>query len=423
MEGQNPTEPATSGNVAGGEGQPAVASPPPAYPQPVYSSSPAYYPPPQYAPYPATAPPGKSHNVRNLLLVIGLVLVVMLGAVGAGALVVSASLANTYSPSTAVVDYLAAQKKGDYQFMYANANYLSGSGSFKQFFDGGALGALLALPQNTDISDVKVASTAAVDSNTQTVNVTMTWAGHHVVRAYTLHRDLTRVHYRFYNSWRVDIPFETIHISVPSQPGYVNVDGVPVPQALGTFAFDQKLDNNAAVPLPVKDIQVIQGFHQVTMDGTDLYDKTSIDADAIEGGATVAFTNKISASGLTLAATTLRNEFVVCNYKKYHTCLNHLYHSPGQPGYVYFWSLPGYPEIDFTTYKFTLTSDPTVNMKLVISATTPKVTASGVCRYTLTVDGGRRYLFKGTWTGTLDTTGGVMSYASLNLKKCLDSKA
>ncbi len=168
---------------------------------------------------------------------------------------------------------------------------------------------------------------------------------------------------------------------------------------------------------------MIQGFHKVTMDATDLYDKTSIDADAIDGDATIAFTNKISASGLALAATTVKKEFLDCNYKKYHTCLNHLYHSAGQPGYIYFWSLPGYPEIDFTTYKFTLTSDPTLNMKVVISATTTKVSVSGICRYTLTADSSRHYFFKGTWTGTLDVTGGVMSYDSLNLRKCLNSKA
>lgn len=337
-------------------------------------------------------------------MVIGLILVLLIAAGGAGAFVVNASLSSTYSPGKAVVDYLTAQKKGNYQFMFANANFLRGDGSFNQFFDGGALGALLAMPQNTDISDVKVASTTVVDSNTQTVNTTMTWAGHHITRAFTLHRDLNRVHYSLYNSWRIDIPFQTLHVTVPNQPGDVTVDDMLLPQSA------------------IKSIEVIQGFHKITMGGTDLYDKTSKDADAIDGDVTVAFTNTISASGLALVRSTFKKEFLICNTKKYQTCLNHLYHSAGQAGYVYYWSLAGYPNIYFTTYTFTLTSDPTAGMKLVIAADGPKVSVSGTCRYTLTVDGGKKYYFKGPWKGVLDVTGGIMSYYDLDIRKCLDSK-
>jgi inosine/xanthosine triphosphate pyrophosphatase family protein len=99
-----------------------------------------------------------------------------------------------------------------------------------------------------------------------------------------------------------------------------------------------------------------------------------------------------------------------------------VYHSTGQAGYVYYWSLPGYPNIYFTSYTFSLTSDPTAGMKLVIAADGPKMSASGTCRYTLTVDGGKKYYFKGTWKGTLDVTGGVMTFYDLDVRKCLDSK-
>jgi len=99
--------------------------------------------------------------------------------------------------------------------------------------------------------------------------VTMTWGGHHVVRAYMVHKDLTRIHYNFYPSWRLDIPFATIQLSLPNQPGAISVDGLTLPQGA------------------TKSIEVIQGFHTVTMDGTDLYDKASAAADAVEGSANI----------------------------------------------------------------------------------------------------------------------------------------
>ena len=140
---------------------------------------------------------------------------------------------------------------------------------------------MIAIPQNTDIKDVNVASTTIVDSNTSTVNVTMTWGGHHVVRAYMVHKDLTRVHYNFYPSWRLDIPFATIQLSLPNQPGSISVDGQTLPQGA------------------TKTLEVIQGYHTVTMDGTDLYDTVSAAADAIEGSATIAFPGTLSPRTIT----------------------------------------------------------------------------------------------------------------------------
>lgn len=395
MEGQNPAEPGSSGNVTGGDWQPVAGSPPPVYSQQPYSPPPAYAPAPQaYAPYPAAAPPAKPRRTGRLLLIIGLIVVLLLAAGGVGAVLANASLSSTYSAQKTVSDYFAAQKKGDSAFMLANANYLKGDGSYSQYFDAGGLNAMLAIPQNTDIADVKIASTTVVDTNTSTVNVTMTWAGHNVVQAFTVHRDLTRVHYNFYDSWRIDIPFASINLTLPNQPGSIAVDGLTLPQGA------------------LKDIQVIEGFHKVTMDSTDLYDKASADADAIVASTAVVFPSTISATATATAKATIKKAFNTCDKvtNARQDCLNHTYNAPNAANTIYYFDLPGYGQVFYTKFMFSLTSDPTKNMKLVVSADVGKLTASGTCAYTMTVDSTRKYNFKGTWSATLTDSAGSFGY-------------
>jgi hypothetical protein len=419
VEGQNPGEAGANGNITSGEGQPAVAQPQPAYRQEIYSPPMAYAPPPAYAPpaayappppqayapYPIGPPPANRGSKGTVLLIIGMIVVLLLAGGGVGAVLINASLANTYSDSKTVSDYLAAQKKGDSAFMLANANFLKGDGSYGQYFDSGGLNAMLAIPQNTDISDVNIASTTVVDANTNTVNVTMTWAGHHVVRAYTVHRDLARVHYNLYNSWRLDIPFATINLTLPNQPGSITVDGLTLPQGA------------------IRDIQVIQGFHKVAMEGTDLYDSTSMNADTIDGGAAVVFLSTISANAIATAKSTIKKAFNTCDAatNAMQACLGRTYHAANQPGFIYYFNLPGYGEVDYKSFVYSLTSDPTNNMKLVVGAESGKLAASGACAYTMTVDGSRKYNLKGTWTATLTVAGGSFGY---NLTyNCTKSKA
>ena len=411
MEGENPAEPSSSGNQ-GAEGQPVSAGPPPEYSQPAYSPPPAdaqppqaYAPPPQYAPYPVAPPPAKPRHTGRLLLIIGLIVVLLLAAGGVGAVVANASLTSTYSAEKTVTDYFAAQKSGNAEYMVANANYLKGDGSYSQFFDAGGLHAMLANSQNSDIQDVKVASTTVVDTNTSTVNVTMTWAGHHVVQALTVHRDLARVHFNFYNSWRIDIPFATITVKLPNQPGSVDVDGLTLPQGA------------------IKDIQVVQGFHKVTMGSTDLYDKVSMDADTINGGTAVEFPSTMSATATASAKAIVKKAFTSCDKatNALKGCVGHTYYAPNQAGFIYFFNLPGYGQVQYTSYTLSLTSDPTKNMKLVVSADSGKVAASGTCGFTLTVNGSGKYNLKGTWTATLTDSGGKFGYNLVYF--CLKSKA
>jgi archaellum component FlaF (FlaF/FlaG flagellin family) len=419
VEGQNPAEPGTPGDVTSGEAQPAVEAPQPvADPQPAYSPPPAYSPlpeyapqpqytppPPAYAPYPVAPPPAKPRQTDRLLLIIGLIVVLLLAAGGVGAVLANASLASTYSADRTVTDYFAAQKSGNTAYMIANANYLKGDGSYSQYFNEGGLSAMLAIPQNTDLQDVKVASTTIVDTNTSTVNVTMTWAGHHVVQAFTVHRDLARVHYNFYNSWRVDIPFASINLTLPNQPGSIAVDGLTLPQGA------------------LKDIQVIQGFHKVAMGSTALYDNASLDADTIVAGTTVVFPSTISAKAVAAAKTAIKDAFNLCDKatNAAEFCLGHTYDAPNTPGFIYFITMPGYGDVYYTKYVYTLTSDPTKNMKLVVNSDAGKVAASGTCAYTFTVDGSKKYYLKGTWTATLTTSGGSFGYNLIY--DCLKSKA
>jgi len=285
--------------------------------------------------------------------------------------------------------------------MFNNANFLRGDGSYSEYFDAGGIAAMLALPQNTDIQDVRVASTTVVDSNTSTVNVTMTWAGHHVVRAYTVHKDLTRVHYNFYYSWRIDIPFASINLTLPNQPGSIAVDGLTLPQGA------------------VKDIQVVQGFHKVTMGSSDIYDNASMDADAIDSGPSVVVPGTISAAAIATAKKTVQQGFNNCKTIVYQ-CLNKVYNAPSTPGFIYYFTLPGYGDVPYLTYKYTLTRDPTTGMKVVVDAADGKLLVSGTCAYTMTIDGSKQYLLKGSWKGTLTVVSGGWGYDLLT--DCVKSK-
>jgi hypothetical protein len=148
------------------------------------------------------------------------------------------------------------------------------------------------------------------------------------------------------------------------------------------------------------------------MDATDLYDKASADADAIVAGTTVVFPSTISATATAAAKSAIKKAFNLCDKatNARQDCLNHTYNSPNAPNTIYFFNLPGYGQVFYTTFRFSLTSDPTKNMKLTVSADSGKLAASGTCAYTMTVDGSRKYNFKGTWTATLTTSAGSWGY-------------
>ena len=352
----------------------------------------------------AFAPPASRRGRGRGLLVIGLIVLVLLLALGGGALVANASLSSTYSPQRAVTDYFAAQASGNVKDMMSNATYLRGDGSYAQFFGLDAVTLMMAIAENRAIKDVKVTGVREVDSSTSTVTVSMTWDGAPLVHDYTVRKDHSRAHDYFFYSWRVDIPYTTISVTLPNQAGQLEVDHLVLP----TGVTDSSID-------------VIQGYHSVSMLATAFYDLTTQSVNGVTGDKSIGFASTIGPGAIASAASAVKDAFTSCDSAKYDECPNHTYRAPNRAGYIYYLTMPGYPELDYTTYVFTISGDVTTNMKLVIPPETGKVTGSGTCASVLTLNGNRKYKFSGTWTATL--TWGGSDFGADVLFECAQSKA
>ena len=363
--------------------------------------------PPPVAPPPLPVEPARRGLRLNRTLVIAAVLVVTLLAItGGAAFAVNASLSSTYSPERALTDYFAAQKRGDVSGMMANATFLRGDGSFAEFFGEAALTGMLSLPENLEIEGVRVTSMRDVDGSTQVVTAAMRWHGTERTAQYTVRKDPTQLHYGIYSSWRVDIPAEAITIKHPPQGGTINLDGIPLPEGA----------------MKANSIQTIQGFHKVDMDPSFLYDGASQLVDVSMGMGTVIFNPSLAAKAKTAAAAAVAAGFKACNPSAYRDCFNHTYYSPVSATLIYYLTLPGYPEIDFTRYVLTLTKDPTTTMSLEVTSEPGVLNVGGPCAATLTVDGTRHYYFKGRFTGTLAVTNDDAFSADITWN-CLTAKA
>lgn len=364
-------------------------------------------PPPQ--PFVPPAPPGAATlpaapaRRRSRAPIAIALIVLLIAALATGAVAANASISGQYSPERALTDYFSAQAKGDVDGMWANATFLRGDGSYHQFFNLDALHQMMALPQNKDISNVKIVSSQFVDPGTTSVTVSMTWAGAQRTHAYTVRKDAARVHDLFYDSWRVDIPSVNINVSLPNQPGDIEVDSLPLPAGASQST-----------------IQVIEGYHMVSMTFTSLYAQASQLATGVDTDATVAFAGKLTSTATAAAAAAIKAAFPNCNAGLYYDCPNHTYHAPST-AYIYFLRFPGYPEIDYTSYIFTLSSDPTVGMTLNVLVEPNNVSASGTCAVKLTVDGSRHYNFKGDWTATLVWSNGA--FVANVVPNCENAKA
>ena len=352
----------------------------------------------------AAAPPVPAPSLRRVGrrgLVIALIVVLVVVAAGGGsAALANAALSSKYSPGQAALDYFAAQQRGDATGMMANATFPHADPR-SPFFDKTAVAAMLRTRDNSDLKNVKVLSITGVDANTSWVVVSMTWAGSSRTAKYPVRRDKSQTHLVFYNSWRVEVPSNTINFSLPNQPGLVTVDGII---ASSKFA------------------EVISGYHTVTMAAGSFYDPSSKIANAVDAETTVQLDGNVSAAAMSTAAAsvkdTLNNH---CDAAKYSECPGHTYSAPND-GQTWYLQEPGYPEIDFKTYVFTFTSDPTAGMKVVVGTDAGQLTASGTCATTLTVNGSQTYGFTGTWTATM--TWKVSSISQTDVKfDCAAAKA
>jgi hypothetical protein len=335
-----------------------------------------------------------------MFLIIGIVAVVVLAALGGGGALANASLSSTYSPQRAISDYFAAMRKGDVNGMTSNATFLTGDSTFSQFFGRDGLIAMLDTDQNKQISDLRVAAPSRIDDSTSSVDVSLNWGGTPQSLTFQVKKDPSRVHDLFYYSWRVQVPFTTTTITLPNQPGAVQVDGMLLPGGL------------------VNKFQAIQGFHKVTMSSTFLYDQNTQIANGVADTGSVTFPTALGSTASAAAVAAIKASFnnITCDPKTSWDCPNHAYSG----AYI----LQGAPGGDITTntgWKIVFTGDPTVGMKLTVTTTTGEVDAAGVCAMTLTVDGNKRYQFTGTWTSVMTVSG--FSFGSHVLENCDSARA
>ncbi len=383
---------------------PQYGTPAPPPPPTAPGESAPYSPPPMYAPMPmppAFAPPPPARKGSRTPLIVGIVAVLLILLLGGLGVLANASLSSTYSPTRAVTDYLRAQARGDVSGMFSNATFTSGDSTSAQFFTRDAVTSMLSIAENRAITDVSVTSSQDLDSSTSKVTVSMRWNDTRRIQTYTVRKDPSRVHDLFYYSWRVGIPSSAISVTLPNQPGAVRVDAIAVSSPLS--------------------IQVIQGYHTVTMQSTNFYDEASQLANTVDGTASVSFPSKMGSNALASAAEAVKAAFanVTCDVSKYYDCPNHPYKV--RAGYYDILPAPGGDIRANSSWSIAFTGDPTTAMTLVITADANKVTAGGPCTMTLTVDSGTKYNFKGDWSGTLTWSNG--GFASDLTENCDSSRA
>src|SRR6266851_4102593 len=310
---------------------------------------------------PEIAPQVARRARRGRRLLAGVLVVLLLAAFAGLAVYGNETLSTRYSPGRATLDYFAAQKRADAAGMMANANFLRADGSDPILFGKDAVASMLLLPPNTDIRDVKVLSSESIDSSTARIKLSMTWAGVGRTAIYTVRKDPKQPRYVLYNAWRVDVPYSTITVTMPAHAGPVTVDGV----------FGRSGDTSGP-------IAVIEGYHQVTMVGTAFYDRDVRVANAVEASA-------------------------------HNWCPNHTYNKPDARDW--YWTLPGYGQVYYSTYSYTIDPDLISGMTILVTDTSA-AKANGTCKATLTIDGSTTYRFTGTWSVDLTVVGSDITGAN-----------
>ncbi len=322
---------------------------------------------------------------RNPWLVVvaaALLEILVLGGAGVAGYALRSS---TYSAERAVTDYFAAQSRGDVSGMMANATFQQGADV--EFFHQAGIASMMGVPQNKDVRNVKVVSSRAIDATTQAVAVSLNWAGQQHSQTYTVRKDNSQFRDLIYRSWRIVIPFVTIHITLPNQPGPIQVDGITPPTS------------------DVSTVQAVEGYHSVTMDANAFYDRTSRMVDGVDGAPAATFAPDVSSGAVAMAAAAVKLAFPNCDASVYTGCLNHTYDAPSD-GRRYYFDLPGYGQVFWSTYRVTLVGDPTSDIKLVVPEDAGKANASGTCTVTVTFDGTSNYNLAGPWTATLTLDAG-----------------
>ena len=341
-------------------------------------------------PEPDSGPPRPKTHRRRLVILLASVASFVVVLI-AGGILANIALTQTYSPRQAVTDYFAALRNRDANGMLANATFLRGEGAYSYFFGKLAVVGMLQRSENSDIHNVRITSDRVIDDSSHAITISMTWHGTNRTETFTVRKDTGRTHFVLYPSWRVEIPSTRIQVQLPKQAGIVNLDGIP-----------------AATENPTS-LQAIEGFHEISMSDTDLYTSDTQIVDATGASVSATLKGTIRASALQLANEEIKRAAEGgCDATKYSGCFGHTYPAPNH-NLNWYMPVPGYGDVPYNSYVIALTGDPTSGMTLTVEGDTGKVSVSGTCTSTLTIDGARKYSLKGTFSGTLTWTGGGFS--------------
>src|SRR5260370_26129696 len=136
-----------------------------------------------------------------------------------------------------------------------------------------------------------------------------------------------------------------IHIALPNQAGPIRVDGI------------------TPATSDVSSVQAVNGYHRVTMSANAFYDSASQVIDGVDSAPTAEFALAVSSGAVALAAAAVKAAFPTCDAAVSTGCLDHTYTAPND-GRLWFFDLPGYGRVFWTSYRVTLVGDPTSEMKL-----------------------------------------------------------
>src|SRR5260370_11450033 len=148
----------------------------------------------------------------------------------------------------------------------------------------------------------------------------MIWGGQHRSQTYAVRKDNSRFRDFVFRSWRIVIPFVTIHITLPNQSGPIQVDGIT------PAASD------------VSSIQAIDGYHRLTMSANDFYERATQVVDGVDSPPTAEFASTVSSGAAAMAAAAVKLAFPICDAGVYTGCLKHTY-SPPTDGTLWFFDL------------------------------------------------------------------------------------
>src|SRR5260370_13274712 len=103
------------------------------------------------------------------------------------------------------------------------------------------------------------------------------------------------------------------------------------------------------------------------MNANAFYDRTSQIVDGVDGTPAATFAPDVSSGAVAMAAAAVKLAFPNCDPAAYTGCLDHTSNAPND-GRRWYFDLPGYGQVFWTSYPVTLLGDPTSDMKVAVPA-------------------------------------------------------